>query len=100
MQPEITSGLAVAAVCDRRVVAFFESDSLSPPNGERAGVRGQYLKNKHLLTPTLSSTGNGREGEKANYATTDHRIAGISVRNGGHRPPLQEFCRNFPGVLK
>jgi hypothetical protein len=25
------------------------SDSLSPPKGERAGVRGKYLKIKHLL---------------------------------------------------
>ena len=28
------------------------SDSLSPPNGERAGVRGKHLKIKSLLTLT------------------------------------------------
>jgi hypothetical protein len=44
----------------------FESDSLAPPNGERAGVRGKHLKTKHLLT----SIGNGGEREKRNGATT------------------------------
>jgi hypothetical protein len=28
-------------------------------------------------------------------AVCDRRIAGIFVRNGGHRPPLQLFCRDF-----
>jgi hypothetical protein len=46
------------------------SDSLSPPNGERVVVRGKHLKIKHLLTPGLSSIGNGGEGEKPNEATT------------------------------
>jgi hypothetical protein len=40
-----------------RAVAKF--NSLSPPNGERVGVRGKYLKIKHLLTLTHSSIGNG-----------------------------------------
>ena len=31
-----------------KVVEYCESDSLSPPNGERVGVRGKYLKIKHL----------------------------------------------------
>jgi hypothetical protein len=38
-------------------MAQFGSDSLSPPNGERVGVRGKYLKIKSLLTPVLSSIG-------------------------------------------
>jgi len=38
------------------VVTQFASDSLSPPNGERAGVRGKYLKIKHLLTPEPPSS--------------------------------------------
>jgi hypothetical protein len=46
--------------------APFESDSLAPPNGERAGVRGKHLKAKCLP----SSIGNiGKEG-KPNVATT------------------------------
>jgi hypothetical protein len=51
------------------------SDSLSPPNGERVGVRGKYLKIKHLIILTYSSIGNGGEGEKTNCTTTrDFRI--------------------------
>ena len=79
-QPEITSSLAVAAVCDRRVVVSFESDSLSPPNGERAGVRGKYLKIKHPLTPALSYTAELR-AYPFETAVTDRRyrrFAGIS----------------------
>jgi hypothetical protein len=30
------------------VVAYYASDSLSPPNGERVGVRGKYLKIKAI----------------------------------------------------
>jgi hypothetical protein len=33
------------------------SDSLSPPNGERVGVRVQHLKTKRLPTLTHSSIG-------------------------------------------
>jgi hypothetical protein len=36
--------------------AHYASDSLSPPNGERAGVRGQYLKINRLLNLILFST--------------------------------------------
>jgi hypothetical protein len=43
----------------------FESDSLAPPNGERAGVRGKHLKTKRLFT----SIGNGGKEEKPNGAT-------------------------------
>jgi hypothetical protein len=32
------------------VVAYYASDSLSRPNGERVGVRGKHLKIKRLLT--------------------------------------------------
>jgi hypothetical protein len=46
------------------------SDSLSPPNGERVGVRGKYLKIKRLLILTHSSIGHGGEGEKPNCITT------------------------------
>jgi hypothetical protein len=53
------------------VVAHFTSDSLSPPNGERAGVRGQYWKIEGLLTPALSSIANGVEGEKQIKAPID-----------------------------
>jgi hypothetical protein len=31
-----------------KVVEYCEFDSLSPPNGERVGVRGKYLKIKRL----------------------------------------------------
>jgi hypothetical protein len=34
-----------------KVVARFVSDSLSPPNGERVGMRGKHLKIKRPLTP-------------------------------------------------
>src|SRR5580698_7520227 len=37
------------------VVAYYASDSLPPPNGGRAGVRGQYLKIKYILTKAPSS---------------------------------------------
>jgi hypothetical protein len=32
-----------------KVVAYHMSNPLSPPNGERAGVRGKHLKTKRLL---------------------------------------------------
>ncbi len=54
-----------------RAVAQF--NSLSPPNGERVGVRGKYLKIKHLITLTHSSIGNGSEGEKPDCTTTGAR---------------------------
>ena len=38
-------------------------NSLSPPNGERAGVRGKYLKIKVLFTLVLSIV---NRGEKPN----------------------------------
>ena len=38
--------------------------SLSPPNGERAGVRGKYLKIKRLLIPARSSLLPTREGRR------------------------------------
>jgi hypothetical protein len=44
-----------------RVVAQFASDSLSPPNGERDGVRGKYLKIKRLLTLVLANGGGGEK---------------------------------------
>jgi hypothetical protein len=31
-----------------KVVEYYESDSFSPPNGERVGVMGKYLKIKRL----------------------------------------------------
>ena len=64
---------------DDLVVAYYVSDSLSPPNGERVGVRGKYLKIKHLLTLTCSSIGNAGEGENPN-CTTNHDFRILSFR--------------------
>jgi hypothetical protein len=54
-----------------KLVTQLAADSLSPPNGERAGVRGKYLKIKCLFIPALSSIANGGEGEKPNCATAN-----------------------------
>jgi hypothetical protein len=64
-------------VCNPATVAQFASDSLSPPNGERAGVRGKHLKIKRILTPAFSCIGNGEEGEKPNCATANPACFGI-----------------------
>ena len=56
------------------------SDSHSPPNGERVGVRGKYLKIKHLITLTHSSIGNGSEGENPDCTTTGARLHLTTLR--------------------
>jgi len=54
------------------VAAHFASDSLSPPNGKRVGVRGQYLKIERLLTPALH-----REWRKENQMKAPIDFAGF-----------------------
>jgi hypothetical protein len=63
------------------VVTQFASDSLSPPNGERVGVRGKYLKIKCILILAHSSIGNCGEGEKPNCTTTKAFTIRIETQN-------------------
>ena len=62
----MTAMIASCLIFVRGRTPPFESDSLAPPNGERAGVRGKHMKAKHLPY----SIGNIGEEEKPNVATT------------------------------
>ena len=64
------AGLVCASL--QWTVAYCGSDSLSPPNGERVGVRGKHLRIKRLLTSTFCSIGNGGKGKNQIKALPSH----------------------------